>query len=209
MLTNIYFMVRGQNKKLQRINALKINPLFWQRFIQLYPQVSIRERRLIEQGFKDYLALHALNRYAYAMPSHAVDALWHVMLEFPSEYNAMCQQILGRPLTHEPYVSSNIPAQNAINLQRQRRQLFNTWHIGCKLTGLNPRNAPRLPRLFSIDQALGWQGTQVFSLSAMYQLYGQFMQNSSSSSDSGSSTDNSNDGCSSCSSCGSCGGGGD
>lgn len=206
--TNIYTMARTQRKKIDKINATRFNPIFWQRFEQLYPNVSIRERRLIEQGFKDYLALHALHRYAYAMPSHAVDALWHVMLEFPVEYQQLCQHTIGRPLTHEPYTNSDVPEENALNMQRQRRQLFNTWHIGCTLERLNPRNSQKLPRLFAIDQALGWSNAQVFSLAALYLLYDQFKSGSGSSGDSGSDSDSSSDGCSSCSSCGSCGGGG-
>jgi hypothetical protein len=27
-----------------------------------------------------------MQKQAYAMPSHAVDALWHVMLEYPDQY---------------------------------------------------------------------------------------------------------------------------
>lgn len=206
---NIYLMARTQNKKIQRINELRFNPIFWQRFQQLYPQVSIRERRLIEQGFKDYLALHVMHRYAFAMPSHAVDALWHVMLEFPAEYEKLCQQAIGRPLTHKPYTVDENPHIQALNQQQQQRQLFNTWNVGCKLGGFNPRNSPTLPRLFAIDNALNWGGATVFSLTALYALYDQFMRNSSSSGDSSASADNSSDGCSSCSSCGSCGGGGD
>lgn len=80
IVVNQALIARTRRDKLERIEQLKIDPMFWNKLKQQYPELSLKQRRLIELGFKDYLALHVMQKQAYAMPSHAVDALWHVML---------------------------------------------------------------------------------------------------------------------------------
>jgi uncharacterized membrane protein YgcG len=199
---NNYLVSRQRNKKLQQLDALKIPVICLQRFKQQYPQLGLKQQRLIEKGFKDYLALHVLTKQAYAMPSKAVDALWHVMLEFPDQYEQFCQQAIGRSLTHQPYSETDTASQN-----RQRQQLMATWRTSCQLQKLNPRNTHELPRLFAIDLALVWQDGHLHDVNNLSQLYARSLQDTSSSSSScGSSSSSSND--DSGSGCGSgCGGG--
>ena len=96
-------IARTRRKKLQKIDELKIDAIFWNQFRNQYPELGLEQRRLIELGFKDYLALHVMQKQAYAMPSHAVDALWHVMLQYPIQYQQLCEQTIGRTLNHSPY----------------------------------------------------------------------------------------------------------
>lgn len=187
--TNLYAESIRRQRCLARIDAIRLDPLFWQRFGQLYPDVGLRERRLIEQGFKDYIGLHGMNRNPYAMPSHAVDALWHVMLEFPVQYQHLCRQAIGRVLNHRPYDSNSQDNQND-----QLQQLCEAWRYSCTLNGLNPRTTTVLPRLFAIDSVLNWPDGQVYMVENMQEQYRQYLKNQSDSS--------SNGGCSSCSSCG-------
>lgn len=187
---NNALIARTRRKKLQQIDQLKIDAIFWNRLRQQHPELDSKQKRLIELGFKDYLGLHAMQQQAYAMPSHAVDALWHVMLEFPQQYQQLCQQTLGRTLNHQPY------DQN-IKVEEQGRQLLEAWRYSCMLHDYHPRNTTQMPRLFAIDQALNWNNGQYFELEQMTRDYAKYLQDQSSSS-------------SSCgSSCSSCGGGGD
>ena len=163
--------------------------LFWNKLKQQYPELSLKQRRLIELGFKDYLALHVMQKQAYAMPSHAVDALWHVMLQYPIQYQQLCEQTIGRTLNHSPYDGTTRP-------EEQAKQLFEAWKYSCMLHGYNPRNTMQLPRLFVVDQVLGWEHGQSFELAQMTKDFAKYMQSQSSSSSCGSS-------------CSSCGGGGD
>lgn len=184
---NLAMIARTRNKKLQKIEQLKIDPIFWKDLQQQYPQLGLKQRRLIEQGFKDYLALYAMQQQAYAMPSHAVDALWHVMLDHPQHYQQLCKQTIGRKLNHHPYDQSVTPEQ-------QGKQLLEAWRYSCMLHEYNPRNTSQLPRLFAIDQALNWPNGQHFELKKMTEDYAQYLKEQSSSSSCGGS------------SCGGCGG---
>ena len=189
-LLNMVLVARSRRKTLHKIEQAKLHSIFWLQLRQQYPELNLQQRKLIEQGFKDYLALHAMQKQAYAMPSHAVDALWHVMLQYPKHYQQLCEQTIGRTLQHQPY-DANITAAD------QNKQLFESWRISCQLHGFNPRNTSQLPRLFAIDQALNWQGGQDFELQGMTQEFAKYLSSQSNSS-------------SSCgSSCSSCGGGGD
>ncbi|MBH2000796.1 MAG: hypothetical protein I8H98_00835 [Moraxellaceae bacterium] len=189
IVANQALIARTRRDKLERIEQLKIDPMFWDELKQQYPELSLKQRRLIELGFKDYLALHVMQKQAYAMPSHAVDALWHVMLQYPIQYQQLCEQTIGRTLNHSPYDGTTRP-------EEQAKQLFEAWKYSCMLHGYNPRNTMQLPRLFAVDQVLDWEYGQLFELAQMTKDFAKYMQSQSSSSSCGSS-------------CSSCGGGGD
>ena len=190
IVLNHVLIAKTRRNKLEKIEQLNIDPIFWNKLKQQYPELSLKQRRLIELGFKDYLALHVMQKQAYAMPSHAVDALWHVMLQYPIQYQQLCEQTIGRMLNHSPYDGTTRP-------EEQAKQLFEAWKYSCLLHGYNPRNTMQLPRLFAVDQVLGWENGQSFELAQMTKDFAKYVQDQSSSS-------------SSCgSSCSSCGGGGD
>lgn len=214
-------------KKTQNLNHFKIPNTIWIAFKQRHPNLSPSAYPWIEEGFKDYLAIHMWRRNAYAMPSNAVDALWHLLIEeFDDFYQSMCQNFLGYKLIHKPHEKQPTASQKT----SQKLQLVNTWHGACHLHGLNPQDPQRLPRLFQIDEHIRWEQGLIFSLPFMAAMYAQTMQTTSdipsttssgsscssstacsgSSSDSGHSHHSSDSGSdSSCSSCSSCGGGGD
>lgn len=189
VLLNNTLILYSQNKKLRRLDDWSIEPMFWQQMQVQYPGIGIKQRRLIEQGFKDYLALHLMRKQAYAMPSNAVDALWHVMLGYPEQYRTICKTLLGRELHHRPYTDTQ-------NTDEQFRQLMQTWQQSCQLHGFQPATTQILPRLFAIDQILNWQGGQVYDQGILHQDYRQYLQDQSSSS--GGSSCGGDSGCSSC-----------
>ncbi|WP_336943542.1 hypothetical protein [Acinetobacter modestus] len=186
IVLNHVLIAKTRKNKLEKIEQLNIDPIFWNKLKQQYPELSLKQRRLIELGFKDYLALHVMQKQAYTMPSHAVDALWHVMLQYPIQYQYLCKQTIGRTLHHSPYEATTKP-------EEQAQQLFEAWKYSCMLHGYNPRNTMQLPRLFAIDQALAWENGQLFELEQMTKDFAKYMQDQSSSSSSCGS---------SCSSCG-------
>lgn len=187
IVVNQALIARTRRDKLEKIEQLKINPIFWNELQQKYSVLDLKQRQLIEQGFKDYLALQVLQKQAYAMPSHAVDELWHMMLKYPIQYQQLCQQTIGRVLIHNPYDTTTKP-------EAQAAQLFESWKYSCMLHEFNPRNTSQLSRLFAVDQVLGWESGQTFELEQMTKDFAKYMQNQTSSSSCGSS-------------CSSCGGG--
>ena len=228
------FWLRVRLKRLNKIRAwenFKIPAEVWRVFRQRHPHISASSYPYIEEGFKDYLAIHLLRKNAYAMPSHSVDALWHILIEeFDEFYQSMCRNFLGYELVHQPHNPLPTEAQRA----SQKRQLLNTWQSTCHLHGLNPQSTQVLPRLFQVDGHVRWEQGLIFSLPFMIGMYTQMMSStsdasststsscssstsscsssscsgSSSSHDSGHSHSSSSDSSSSCSSCSSCGGGG-
>ena len=111
IVLNHVLIAKTRRNKLEKIEQLNIDPIFWNKLKQQYPELSLKQRRLIELGFKDYLALHVMQKQAYAMPSHAVDALWHVMLQYPIQYQQLCEQTIGRTLNHSPYNGTTRPEE--------------------------------------------------------------------------------------------------
>ena len=126
VVMDIAFVARSRRHKLEKIERLKIDPIIWDQIRQQYPELGLKQRKLIEQGFKDYLALHVMQKQGYAMPSHAVDLLWHTLLEHPQYYKQLCKETLGRALKHQPY-------DHTIALEVQRQQLFESWRYSCML----------------------------------------------------------------------------
>ncbi len=210
---------------MQELENFKFPNRIWLAFKQRHPNIRQSSYPLIEEGFKDYLAIHLWRRGAYAMPSHSVDALWHILIEeFDDFYQSMSQRFLGYELIHKPHDLQVTESQRAA----QRQQLFNTWHGACALHGLNPQNTQVLARIFQVDAHVRWERGLIFSLPFMMTMYSQMMSStsdfpqasatsscsssscsgSSSSSDSSHSHSTSSDSSSSCSSCSSCGGGG-
>ena len=136
-------------KKMQKLNEFQFPNDIWTAFHQQYPQFHIIHQSYIEEAFKDYLALHIIKNQPYAMPSHVVDALWHLLLEqFPEFYVKMCQDILGFELMHKAHQTS----PNQMQKRMQNRQLLNTWVMSCSLHQLDQRQPKDIPRLFFADQ---------------------------------------------------------
>lgn len=83
-------------KRIQFLNQLKMPQYIWDAFKKRHPSISVVSNAQIEEGFKDYLAIHLWRKGNYAMPSHAVDALWHLLIEeYELYYKWMCQHALG------------------------------------------------------------------------------------------------------------------
>lgn len=232
-----WVLIRIQHQqKLKKLMAIQIPDYIWQAFYQRHPNMSLSSKVKIEEGFKDYLALHLWQKKAYAMPSHAVDALWHLLIEeFQGFYFLMCQNTLGYELKHQPHAPQPTRMQKAA----QQQQLMNTWQAACQIQYLNPKNTSILPHLFQVDTQVKWENGIYFKLPLLIAMYVQLLTVSShmppvptnsscssgttacSSSYSGSSSrtshscsdhegsSNSDSGSSSDSSCSSCGGGGD
>ena len=206
-----------KTQKIKKLENLALPQNIWEEFYSRHPHLKLVAQDIILDGFKDYLALHILKRKDYAMPSHAVDALWHVLLEcYPEDYRAICQEFLGFELKHQPHPKQSNPAQKL----KQQRQLLNTWEASCQLQHFQYKYTDIFPRLFQVDQKTHWDNGAVFSMIMILSLYDHIEKNdsdttssnTSSSSDSNDTRDHSHSSnsdtssCSSCSSCGSSGG---
>ncbi|OEY94553.1 hypothetical protein BJI46_13545 [Acinetobacter qingfengensis] len=151
----------------RKIKQLVLDPVIWRQFSQDYPRTSTQDQKIILEGFKDFLALHVKLKANFAMPSYAVDALWHTLLKFPQQYVLLCHNILGYELKHKVHAVG----ADQQDLQEQQKRLVWTWVASCRLQHLNPSFTSQLPRLFYIDRVVHWHKINVFSPVMMHELY--------------------------------------
>lgn len=190
-----------KNRQLAKFNQIHLPPQILSAFRQQYPALAPKQVDLIEQGLLDFIAMHLLSKRDYAMPSHAVDALWHCMLEQPKLYQQWCMSVLGYSLEHVPHIP--IHAEQRLGAQWRLKSLHSrqnhlAWQESCYLHGLNPYRTKQLPRLYAIDAALGWADGQHYDVQVLREKYALKEGATASSSVDDHSGNHS---CSSCSSC--------
>lgn len=160
-------------KPQHRLNQLEIPENIKTRFLEIYPQLDHEQIRIIEAGWKDFLALHLHSKTAYVMPSQAVDALWHVLIkEFNPYYQQMCRSILGYVLNHKEHKSKPNKHQKRL----YQAQMMMTWKEVCLLEQRDPQKTDQLPRIFQIDQQLKWKGVQQYEVKRLKHAYTKWIK---------------------------------
>ena len=70
---------------------------------QAYPHLTHKDADLVERGLRQFfLACRRSPRRFIAMPSRAVDSMWHEFILHTQAYRDWCQFALGRFLHHTP-----------------------------------------------------------------------------------------------------------
>lgn len=118
------------------------------KFLDQYPQLEVADAQLALRGLRDYF--HICNQASgkgVAMPSQAVDVLWHAFLLYTREYQKFCQQAFGRFLHHTPAEAMESQKVAQVGIKR-------AWRLACARQGLEPSYPIALPLLFAIDQRL-------------------------------------------------------
>ncbi|MBU0830446.1 MAG: hypothetical protein KKB08_13800 [Gammaproteobacteria bacterium] len=121
-------------------------PRFLQRKLrETYPHLSPRDCELVERGLRQFfLACLRSNRQFVAMPSKAVDALWHEFILHTQAYKLWCRDALGFFLHHTPAEALGKKARHNDGLRR-------AWYWACKEESIDPKAPSRLPLLFALD----------------------------------------------------------
>ena len=72
-------------------------PRFLQRKLrEAYPQLSAKDGELVERGLRQFFLACLRSRQFVAMPSQAVDVLWHEFILHTQAYQRWCAHALGR-----------------------------------------------------------------------------------------------------------------
>jgi hypothetical protein len=123
-----------------------------------HPHLDDAQLRLVERGLRQFFMahLHAGGDYV-AMPSKAVDALWHEFILDTRAYEAFCRQAFGKVLHHTP---AEVPPPG----EQRSTGLRLAWYWSCKEEGIDPGKPDRLPLLFAIDAMLGIPGGERYVL---------------------------------------------
>lgn len=130
----------------KRLNFILNTPMpsqLWrnQEFRQL--PLTSEQKQLIEAGLKDFFILHVLYpKRPIAMPSKAIDKLWHAFILDTKNYESYCKRAFGSTFHHVPDYEFSDKGKNI--------QLF-TWQSVCRLQGIRPANPTTMPRLFGAD----------------------------------------------------------
>ena len=121
-------------------------PRFLQRKLrETYPHLSPKDCELAERGLRQFfLACLRCRKQFVAMPSRAVDALWHDFILHTQAYQAWCDRALGFFLHHTPAEALGHKARHNDGLRR-------CWYWVCKEESIDPKTPSRLPLLFALD----------------------------------------------------------
>lgn len=141
------YVVRTARERFVREAAL---PQFLKRKLRdAYPHLAQKDAELVEQGLRQFFlaCLHSRKKFV-AMPSRAVDVLWHEFILHTRAYQGWCQSALGVFLHHTPAETLGRQARHNDGLRR-------AWYWACRQEDIDPRAPTRLPLLFALDAQLG------------------------------------------------------
>jgi hypothetical protein len=112
------------------------------------PDIDPAQFPRIERGLRDFFEAYLRSGCKpVAMPSQAVDELWHEFILHTRHYQEFCANAFGRFLHHSPATVLSKRYDRNVGLRR-------VWWYCCKREGIDPRNAHRLPVLFALDAEL-------------------------------------------------------
>jgi hypothetical protein len=115
---------------------------------EAHPGLSQKDAELVERGLRQFfLACHRSGGKFVAMPSRAVDTMWHDFILHTQAYRDWCSLALGRFIHHTPAEALGGKAKHNDGLRR-------AWFWTCKDEAINPRKPTRLPLLFALDAKL-------------------------------------------------------
>lgn len=151
MGSGIAFKLWQRNASLRREAFIRNNDFPNGLFVKVrgkYPHLSQRDCELVSHGLRQFFLAHLKSgRRFVAMPSQAVDELWHEFILHTQSYDRFCRKAFGRFLHHSPAVILTSDRQKNTGLRR-------CWWFACKEENINPKAPSRLPLLFALDAKL-------------------------------------------------------
>jgi hypothetical protein len=119
---------------------------------EAHPQLTGKDADLVERGLRQFFLACLRSKDAFvAMPSRAVDTMWHEFILYTRAYRDWCDLTLGRFLDHTPAEALGSDAKRNDGLRR-------AWYWACRDEAINPRAPTRLPLLFALDAKLAIAG---------------------------------------------------
>jgi len=121
----------------------------YERLRKRRPELELKDCALVARGLRQFFLAYLNSGCRFvAMPSQAVDDLWHEFILYTRAYEAFCGKAFGGFLHHTPAVVLSPDKRNNEGLRR-------VWWQCCKEENIDPRSPVRLPLLFAIDAKLG------------------------------------------------------
>lgn len=121
----------------------------YERLRKRRPELELKDCALVARGLRQFFLAYLNSGCRFvAMPSQAVDDLWHEFILYTRAYEAFCGKAFGGFLHHTPAMVLSPDKRNNEGLRR-------VWWQCCKEENIDPRSPLRLPLLFAIDAKLG------------------------------------------------------
>ncbi len=113
-----------------------------------HPGLDLKQCQLVAHALRQFFVAHLKSGKRFvAMPSQAVDDLWHEFILYTRNYEHFCQKAFGSFLHHTPAVVLGGDRKVNVGLRR-------CWWYSCKEENINPASPTRLPLLFALDNKL-------------------------------------------------------
>ncbi len=145
-------VIWSQRMREQHIREAPMPRFLKKKLIEAYPHFSAKDCDLVERGLRQFfLACSRSQKKFVAMPSKAVDAMWHEFILHTKAYEAWCSVALGHFLHHTPAEALGKKAKGNDGLRR-------AWYWACKDEAIDPKKPSRLPLLFALDAKLAIAG---------------------------------------------------
>lgn len=115
---------------------------------------GLREEAI--KGFKDYMCLFLVSNKKLAMPSVAIDEVWHAFLAHPILYREFCEKYIGRFIAHEPF---NVKPTRLTFASKLDKEVLNTKRAieDARAEGASIHTANNMPLIFAFDAHHGIQ----------------------------------------------------
>jgi hypothetical protein len=144
--------VWAQRKREEFIREAPMPRFLKKKLRETYPHFTAKDCDLVERGLRQFfLACSRSKRKFVAMPSKAVDAMWHEFILHTKGYGAWCEMGLGYFLHHTPAEALGKKSKGNDGLRR-------AWYWVCKDEAIDPKKPSRLPLLFALDTKLAIAG---------------------------------------------------
>jgi len=115
-----------------------------------HPGLTPADAATVARGLKQFFVAHLMSGNKFvAMPSQAVDDLWHEFILYTRDYQQFCKRAFGHFMHHTPAVAMGPAAARRIADGLRR-----AWWFTCKDEDIDPKHATRLPLLFALDGEL-------------------------------------------------------
>ncbi len=132
-----------------------------------YPHLNEQQLGGVMCALRDYfhLCVESDRKKSVAMPSQAVDVVWHEFILFTRAYSDFCQKSFGHFLHHTPAEAMQGPTS-------AQRGIKNAWRLACEQAHINPKSPSRLPLLFAIDEEYAIPDGFRYALNCKYTVQG-------------------------------------
>jgi hypothetical protein len=147
------------------IRAQPLPPHLRRKLLEAHPQLTDANARDVELGLRQFFDANARAEGRFvAMPSKAVDTLWHAFILHTRAYETFCQQAFGRLLHHTPAEALPGAGQRPQRSPVLSQGLSRAWYWACRDEHIDPNKPSRLPLLFALDASLGIASGYVYAL---------------------------------------------